>query len=212
MAPILTYLLNNAPWFAVILIAIFVTWKISKYHLKLEDTKNKVDELPCESHRDMLREFSEKYDRLYDTVESTNGMVVEVNKWIMRFDNDMIDKLARKASPLKMTPLGNALFNASNAKETIDNNKDFLIKEMEKDNPVTAYDVEECALNALFRNIGHEMFNDIKHFIYYSPEKMELCDPETGKCEEVKVSIQSLVRLMSIYLRDLYLQKHKEVV
>lgn len=80
MAPILTYLLNNAPWFAVILIAIFVTWKISKYHLKLEDTKNKVDELPCESHRDLLREFSEKYDRLYDTVESTNGMVVEVNK------------------------------------------------------------------------------------------------------------------------------------
>lgn len=142
-----------------------------KVSLKLEDTKNKVDELPCESHRDLLREFSEKYDRLYDTVESTNGMVVEVNKWIMRFDNDMIDKLARKASPLKMTPLGNALFNASNAKETIDNNKDFLIKEMEKDNPVTAYDVEECALNALFRNIGHEMFNDIKHFIYYSPEK-----------------------------------------
>ena len=59
----------------------------------------------------------------------------------MKFDNDMIDKLAKKASPLKMTPLGEVLFEKSSAKKTIDNNIDFLIKELEDINPQTAYEV-----------------------------------------------------------------------
>lgn len=37
----------------------------------------------------------------------------------MKFDNDMIDKLAKKASPLKMTPLGEVLFEKSSAKKTV---------------------------------------------------------------------------------------------
>ena len=51
MNPILTYLLNHAPWLAVILIVIIATWIISKYHTKLETTRKAVDDLPCEKHK-----------------------------------------------------------------------------------------------------------------------------------------------------------------
>ena len=211
MNPILTYLLNNAPWIAVILIAIIATWIISKYHTKLELTREKVDRLPCEQHKDDIRDSALRYKSLQQIVSSTNDMVVEINKWLMKFDNDMIDKLAKKASPLKMTPLGEALFEKSSAKKVIDDNINFLVDEIEKINPLTAYDVEEEALGFLLKNMGHELFTSIKQFIYYSPDTIELLDPSTNTIKEVKLSIQSIVKLMSIYLRDIYLSKHPDI-
>ena len=90
-------------------------------------------------------------------------------------------------------------------------NIDFLMEELEKINPTTAYDVEEEALGFLLRNMGHEMFTDIKQFIYYSPDTIELLDPASNTNKAVKLSMQSIVKLMSIYLRDIYLSKHSDI-
>ena len=212
MAPVITYLLNNAPWIAVIVLAIIGSWKMSKYHAKLDETRNKVENLPCDNHNDDIRDSGQRYNELQRIVSSTNDMVVEINKWLMKFDNDMIDKLAKKASPLKMTPLGEVLFEESSAKKTIDNNIDFLIKELEDINPQTAYDVEEEALSYLLRNMGSEIFADIKQFLYYSPDTIQLKDPASGEDKAVRLSMQSIIKLMSIYLRDLYLKKHPDIV
>ena len=97
-------------------------------------------------------------------------------------------------------------------KKTIDNNIDFLIKELEDINPQTAYDVEEEALSYLLRNMGNEMFADIKKFLYYSPDTIQLKDPSSGEDKDVRLSMQSIIKLMSIYLRDLYLKKHSNIV
>ena len=191
MNPILTYLLNHAPWLAVILIAVIATWIISKYHTKLESTRKAVDDLPCEKHKDDIRNSDLRYKELQRIVSSTNDMVVEINKWLMKF--------------------GNVLFVKSSAKKTIDDNIDFLMEELEKINPTTAYDVEEEALGFLLRNMGHEMFTDIKQFIYYSPDTIELLDPASNTNKAVKLSMQSIVKLMSIYLRDIYLSKHSDI-
>lgn len=162
--------------------------------------------------QDDIRDSGQRYNELQRIVSSTNDMVVEINKWLMKFDNDMIDKLAKKASPLKMTPLGEVLFEKSSAKKTIDNNIDFLIKELEDINPQTAYDVEEEALSYLLRNMGNEIFTDIKQFLYYSPDTIQLKDPVSGEEKDVRLSMQSIIKLMSIYLRDLYLKKHPNIV
>ena len=211
MDSIIEYLINNAPWI-VVLVAIIATWRVSKYHTKLEEIKDKVEKLPCDKHKDDIRDSGQRYNELQRIVSSTNDMVVEINKWLMKFDNDMIDKLAKKASPLKMTPLGEVLFEKSSAKKTIDNNIDFLIKELEDINPQTAYDVEEEALSYLLRNMGNEIFTDIKQFLYYSPDTIQLKDPVSGEDKDVRLSMQSIIKLMSIYLRDLYLKKHPNIV
>lgn len=54
MDSIISYLLESAPWVAVVLVAIFATWKVSKYHEKLEAANKKVNNLPCERHSDHL--------------------------------------------------------------------------------------------------------------------------------------------------------------
>ena len=208
MNAVLAYLLNYLPWAAVIVIAVWATWRVSKYHLQLEIMTEKVGCLPCEQHKEDLRQAALRFDELQHTVNSTNDLVVEINKWIMKVDNNMIDKLARKASPLKMTPLGEILFQESFAKESMDKHMDYLLQELEQTDLPTAYDVENESLNLLLRNMSHEVFNPIKQYLYYSPEVIVLKDPESGEDKEVTISMLYIVKLMSIYLRDKYLEKH----
>lgn len=208
MDAIISFLIENCPWVAAIIVTAVVTWIMAKYYHKIEDTRRKVAELPCEKHNSDIIESNTRYSEINKTVISTNDMVSEISKWIMKFDNGMIDSLARKASPLKMTPLGRTLFEKSLSKKTIDENIDFLIRELEKISPKTAFDVEEESYSVLFKNIGHEMFNEVKNFIYYSPETIELVNPSNNEKENVKISLQTLIKLMGIYLRDIYLNKY----
>lgn len=178
---------------------------------RLNKVEEKLNKLPCDVHHDDISQHKVKYDEINRTVMSTNEMVSEISKWVMKMDNGMIDTLAKKASPLKMTPIGEVLFEKSFSKKAIDENIDFLIEELEKIAPKTAFDVEDQSYSVLFKNIGHDLFNEVKNFIYYSPETIELIDPSDGEKEQIKISLQTLIRLMGIYLRDKYLERHTEI-
>lgn len=178
---------------------------------RLNKVEEKLNKLPCDVHHDDISQHKVKYDEINRTVMSTNEMVSEISKWVMKMDNGMIDTLAKKASPLKMTPIGEVLFEKSLSKKAIDENIDFLIEELEKIAPKTAFDVEDQSYSVLFKNIGHDLFNEVKNFIYYSPETIELIDPSDGEKEQIKISLQTLIRLMGIYLRDKYLERHTEI-
>ena len=94
---------------------------------RLNKVEEKLNKLPCDVHHDDISQHKVKYDEINRTVMSTNEMVSEISKWVMKMDNGMIDTLAKKASPLKMTPIGEVLFEKSFSKKAIDENIDFLI-------------------------------------------------------------------------------------
>ena len=128
----------------------------------------------------------------------------------MHFDESMIDALSKKCSPRIMTALGRDLFVISGADAAINDNIDFLIEEVERKSPATPYDVESCALDALLNNLSNPLFNDIKNFIYYQPEEVELTDSDGSK-KKVKISLMAIIKLMSLELRDRYLSAHSEL-
>lgn len=186
----------------------FIINKATKSGIKehrLSSVESSISQLPCHDHKDKLSQNEMAYKEIQKTAESTNNMLTELSKWAMRLDSDMIDKLAKKSSPLKMTEVGAFLFEKSTAKEAIDNNKEFLIDEIRKATPKTEYDIEEKALDFLLKNMGHEMFDSVKNFIYYSPDTIIF--DKTG--EEIKFNMQSIIKLMSIYLRDVYIENTK---
>lgn len=207
MDSIISYLLAHSPWVVLVLLAIWGTWKVSKYHTSVEDYKKKVDKLPCESHGSSLRSLSE----IKDVVSSTNDIVTELSKWVMHTDNSMIDILAPKHSPRTMTPLGRKLFEISGAESTVDTNKDFFLNEIEKTIPKTAFDVEDNALEVLLKNLSNDIFQDIKNYIYNEPEIISL-KADNNDSARINLSLSIILRLMAIELRDLYLQKHPELV
>lgn len=172
----------------------------------LQDVKSKVDNLPCDIHKDSIKEL----EGMKTTVNSINDQVTEISKWIMRLDGGMIDSLARKCSPRKLTKMGRELFDISGGCDVLNNNNAFFISEMEAKQPKTAFDVENVALDVLFSNIGNPIFNGIKNYIYYQPEIIKLRDDNDTE-QDVKISLNIIVRLMSIELRDRYLSIHPEI-
>ena len=207
MDAIITYLLELAPWIVAIIVVTVIsvrfTWKLAKYHSNLETTKEKVSTLPCAQHKgeiDELKTFAKSFDSMADRFE-------EVCKWIMRFDADTIDNLAPKHSPRKMNDMGLEVYAETGAKQVLEDNVGFLISELEKKAPNTAYDVEEAAFEVLLANLPNPLFNPIKNYLYSNPSRIVKKD-ESGADKEIELSMGLLLQLMSIDLRDRYLELH----
>lgn len=207
MDAIFSWILENWPVLGVIVVIAVIVWFISQYVAKLEASRRKIDSLPCESHKTSIDNLTV----MHATVDTINDQVTEISKWIMRSDGSMIDPLTRKCSPRIMTALGKQLFELSGAAKVLDDNSGFLISELEKKEPKTPYDVEDTALSVLLGNLSHAMFDPVKNYVYYPPETIVLKD-ENGKDCRIKISLNAVVRLMGIKLRDMYLAKHKEII
>ncbi len=208
---VITWFLSNAPEMGIIIIIIvataYISWRLSRYYSKMEDVRNKVNDLPCEAMKQEIKEIK----NLSEVVQSINDMLLEIRKCIIRMDNSTIDVLVKKFSPLKMTAIGEILFQKSYAKDVINDNLDFFIQEIEKTHPQTAYDVENESLNVLFVNQNKEIFNKIKQYIYYEKEYLTIEDPDTHEKVEIKLSLMNIIKLMGIYLRDCYLARHPDI-
>ncbi|MEG2121478.1 MAG: hypothetical protein RRZ64_05425 [Rikenellaceae bacterium] len=179
---------------------------------RLDTIEKKVKELPCKDHNVIITDSKNRHTEVSDILSSNNEMLVEISKWVMKLDVSMIDKLAKKASPLKMTAVGEIIFEESGAKRAVDNNLDFLMSKLEVISPNTAYDVESSSLTVLLQNMGHELFNEIKSYLYNSPEDISVTDPDNGVEVDITLSMQIILKLMSIRLRDEYLTKYPDVM
>jgi hypothetical protein len=199
-------------------IVAIVVWKIATYYLSMKAVKKKVDNLPCDSHTEQLREIgasnhsiASSIDTLNDTISSTNDIVIEMSKWISKKDTKMVDVLIRKNSPYVITGVGYKLLKDSGGEKVVDNNLEFFFNEVDKMNPKTPYEVEDQSINSMIKNIGNVIFNPIKQFVYYSPEEIKIVDPDTQKDVTIGISTPSILNIMGIYLRDKYMEKHPEI-
>lgn len=176
---------------------------VKEYRLSL--TENAIKGLPCKEHSKTISDHNRNIYELKNLTKENNNMLTELSKWAMKMDEGMIDTLAKKASPLKMTEAGKYLYEKSEADKTLSELAPTLLKKIEDAAPRTEYDIEQNALNALLSCLGDKEFDTIKKFVYYSPDKIKV--ETTG--EEIKFDLYSIVRLMSIELRDLYLSTHE---
>jgi hypothetical protein len=231
------YCIDNWPNITIGILVIYlisiVVWKAAKYHSNIEEAKNKVNNLPCTDHALQLREIEslekeiknkvnnlpcadhalqlKEIESLKQISSSTNDIVVAMSRWIAGKDKSMIDTFIKKNSPYTITVMGLEMLEESGAKAAIDDNIDYFIGELEAIDPKTPYDVENQSINLVFRNMGNEIFNPVKNYIYYSPETIERYDAEQGKNRTIELSLPGLLNVMGVYVRDLYMQRHPEI-
>lgn len=175
---------------------------------KLSNLEKKTGKLPCEEHGQSIGTLEHNINSIKETMQSNNGMLVELSRWAMHMDESMIEKLAQKCSPLQMTKAGGYLYKISKAKDAINQIADRLIHEMESMNLRTELDVEDKSLDLILKNNNDVAFDPVKKYVYYSPDTIQVGN--TG--ETIKFNMLSLMKLMSIDLRDRYLAKHPEIV
>jgi hypothetical protein len=162
-----------------------------------------VDKLPCKEHGGKFLVM----DRLDDLAKSTNKIVVEISKWVMKQDKTMIDTL-QKGSPYRIMPHGYALLNESFAKKCVDENFSFFKERINNRKPETELDVENAAISLTAGSMDESFMNPVKEFLYNSPEKIKLKAKDDGENEaekEMVISSFLLNQLIGIYVRDKYL-------
>ena len=197
---------EHYPVITAIIIVAVLTWKVAKYHSSVEDVKKTVNNLDCKAHREEIDELK----KVGQTVQNMGEQLNEIAKWIMNKDRATISVLSRKCSPRQMTKIGRQVFKESKAEETLDNNLDFFLQLVEDKKPTTPFDVEDISLEVLASNLSNPLFKKIKEYLYYQPD-VKVYKDEEGKEIEVRVSMFAILKLMSLELRDKYLEKHPEI-
>ena len=108
---------------------------------------------------------------------------------------------AVSGSPIKLSKDGIKILKLSQAQKMIDDNLDFLIKELEKKTIKSALDVHRSATVVLYEQEDQDFMKPIKDFVYENP-----------RFENKDLTYQDMIGICSIYLRDKYLEKNPELL
>ena len=114
-----------------------------------------------------------------------------------------------KNSPTKLSDFGNQILEEINGIEFINDNKECLISRLDEEKPRTALDVENSAFIVFVNFCNNEKFDDIKNFIYNSPEYN--VKDNKGCDRKYNLSLIDVCFILSIPLRDMYLESHPEI-
>ena len=190
---------------ALLVIAVVATFKIAVYHASIQNTKQKVDDLPCDGHAKSLGEQDKTLARQEKAIDEHKVKINDISVWIMNKDKSMIPVFMNKQSPYYLNPAGIALLNASGGKECVDENIDFFITELEKLEPQTAYDVEAYSNRVLFDCSYSVIFKNIKDYVYVAPLM------NVGG-QKIEISLFNVISVTSLYLRDKYLELYPDLI
>lgn len=183
-------------------------------------TIQKVNDLPCKSHEDKIDTLTGKVAKAEEgitrlpcsvnlsKIDRISEDLVKISSVLMIKDQDVKDVLSAKHSPRQLTDAGERIFVDANGQAFLDANKDYLFAEIDRRKPLAKLDVEDASYAVLIDATRLEAFNPIKTFIYNAPYYDVVKDGET---KQLDVSLIDICFVMSIPLRDMYLNAHPEI-
>ena len=101
------------------------------------------------------------------------------------------------------------LFDDVSGSEFLDANREVLIACIDGKTPKTALDVEESALEVLYEHLDDDMFNGLKKWVYNSPSRKLVIE---GVERDYTVTMNDVCFVLSLPLRDMYLELHPELL
>ncbi len=168
----------------------FLYGKIDPLHRKLSDHAiaiNRYNEFSdCRNHTQFIA----------DLKKSVNN----IERILIKMDSENLDSLYEVHSPRQLNETGREFYKESGADKILEDNLDFFISELEKENLKNALDVETGAYAFLLRISDNDIFNDLKRYIYNNP-----------KVGTLNADISTACFVMSLVLRDEYLNRYPEI-
>ncbi|MCQ2270780.1 MAG: hypothetical protein MJZ52_06105 [Bacteroidales bacterium] len=114
-----------------------------------------------------------------------------------------------KNSPTKLSENGKMLFDAIRGDQFLLDNKSILLQQLSEKAPQTPLDVENDSNEILLRQTETEIFNGLKNWVYESSAL--LVNGEDGP-RPYTITLNDVCFVLSIPLRDMYLEKHPELI
>ena len=229
MDAIISFIVERWPFLAVILVVVAITILICKWYFSRfvsveknsEEATARIKELEearkyheeswrrhdehMKEHDDHMKELDEHLKELKKTNAKLFEFIIEIRTFLATKFPEFGTMVAAKNSPRKLTEEGIRLFNDIGGKAFLEVNGAKLMAKIESEEPKTPFDVELSALGSLYAHLNDDMFNDLKRWVYYSsPRKMKI----DGKEQSREITICDVCFVLSIPLRDMYLEAH----
>lgn len=196
---------------SLVAIALFVIVALGGW--KLRGISDSLKGHPCKAHGDELGKHSESIALIRSTLDRIEGQVGVVLQ-IMTANQTPRDMVAavtysEKHSPRRLNANGDALLADINGLEFLQANKSTLLDDIEKFVPKTSLDVENVALSVLRLRMSDDIFNEIKSWVYNAPARNIV--GKDGKQKMTEVSLEDVLFVLSLPLRDMFLAEHPEI-
>ncbi|MBQ0154733.1 MAG: hypothetical protein KBS70_08145 [Bacteroidales bacterium] len=150
--------------------------------------------------------LNDNVSRIGDNLNNLKERMTRVEDLLMLKDKDSEGYFSAKKSPRALNELGMKVFADMNGSAILEENKDWLFEKISAKNPQTALDVEAAAINACAQLVTDDKANDVKVFVYNYPIQKD------GGGNEVEVTLQNALFILSLPLRDMYLVEHPHIL
>lgn len=186
---------DNYPLLLLLVVVAVAVWLLARfYYTRFKRTEDKVAGLPCSRHEDMFREVKDELMQIMMFLKIKNPKMLQV--------------FSDKHSPRVLNKAGMMLYNDIGGDEFLRVNGEVLLGRLEAKRPKTALDVETGANEVLIDSLNDDMFNGIKNWVYESPARKVMID---GEETDYVVAMSDICFILSIPLRDMYLERHPEL-
>lgn len=181
---------------------------------KITKMQDAINGKPCKDHKDMLSKHNDTISGMRADIKTVNSKVDIllgiVNSRQSRSIITSINDFSEKNSPRALNEYGLAVLSNSKGEQFLAENKAFFIAEIEKLAPKTALDVENLSLGVLRIHLNDDMFIPLKNWVYNAPS-MDV-KGDDGSIVKKDISMDDVLFILSLPLRDLYLELHPELI
>lgn len=179
-----------------------------------KDLSARIDDLPCSHHTSKIDRHDEQLADSRAAVSRIEGQLDLLVKTLIPKQKKRIERAASdfsgKNSPRQLNANGKLLLQDSGADLFLKQHADFFVNKMESLAPKTAYDVEDLASTVLLAESNNDIFIPLKSWVYNAPTRV-LTNPD-GSTSQKDIILDDIIFVMSLPLRDRYLELHPEII
>lgn len=199
----------------LIIAAVWAIWRLAASFQSMRDKVKKVDDLPCAHHTTKLEKHDDQFADTRAMLSRIGGQLELLVQNSIEKSNGKIRKrnapaFSTKHSPRHLNANGVELLKDCGGEDFLKANTDFFIKKLEALQPKTPLDVEDMALALLQAHTNENMFIPLKNWVYNAPTR-ELQN-EDGTTLKQDVELEDVIFVLSLPLRDRYLELHPELI
>ncbi len=189
-------------------------WKIASRSQSTKDKLKEIDALPCSHHNLRLN----SHDGILNETRTTLGEMKGQLELLVKLSTSSrtkpliiaTEEYSEKNSPRTLNKNGQTLYNDINGEKFLKDNLDFFFSEIDKLAPKTALDVENFALSILRISLCNDIFIPLKSWVYNEPTR-DIVNRD-GKTVPTEVSMDDVLFVLSLPLRDKYLEAHENII
>lgn len=179
------------------------SFNLGEKNNKLSEIDNRTCKAQCELHDNEINIVKQDLKEIKADIVAIKSILVMKHK-------NVSDIFSIKNSPRKLNANGIKLFGDIQGEVFLKKNKAFFFSKIDELKPKTALDVENAANLVCSVNTNNDIFNGMKNFVYNSPTYM-LKDSD-GNDKPYDISLPDICFVLSIPLRDMYLEEHKNIL